>query len=89
MERLQKEYGDIIRFKNVMRLLVRDISDFMTPEERSLEPEEGILLYCRLLAKIYKSEESIGGLPINMDGFCLFDKEHRSSKPLNLAYKAA
>ena len=24
-----------------------------------------------------------------MDGFCLFDKEHRSSKPLNLAYKAA
>ena len=72
-----------------MGLLVRDISDFMTPEERSLKPEEGIPRYCQRLAQIYKSEESIGGLPINMDGFCLFDKEHRSSNPLNLAYKAA
>ena len=36
MDRLQKEYGDIIEFRNVMALLVRDISDFMTPEERAL-----------------------------------------------------
>lgn len=36
-----------------------------------------------------KSEEAIGGLPINMDGFCLFDPAHRSSRPLCLAYKAA
>ena len=27
--------------------------------------------------------------PINMNSFCLFDKDHRSSKPLNMAYKAA
>ena len=86
MERLQKECGDSIEFKNVMGLLVRDVADFMTPEERSLESEDGIPLYCRRLAQIYKSEEAIGGLPINMDGFCLFDKEHRSSKPLNLAF---
>lgn len=89
MDRLQKEYGNLIEFRNVMGLLVRDVSDFMIPEERALKPEEGISLYCRRLARIYKSEESIGGLPINMDGFCLFNKEHRSSKPLNLAYKAA
>lgn len=88
MDRLQKEYGNLIEFRNVMGLLVRDVSDFMIPEERALKPEEGISLYCRRLARIYKSEESIGGLPINMDSFCLFDKEHRSSKPLNLAYKA-
>ena len=36
-----------------------------------------------------KSEDAIGGLPINMEGFRLFDPEHRSSKPLSLAYKAA
>ncbi len=42
-----------------------------------------------MLADIYKSEESIGGLPINMNGFHLFDEEHRSSYPLNIAYKAA
>lgn len=89
MDRLQKEYGNLIEFRNVMGLLVRDVSDFMIPEERALKPEEGISLYCRRLARIYKSEESIGGLPINMDGFCLFNKEHRSSKPLNLAYKVA
>ena len=42
----------------------------MTPEERSLDPEEGIPLYCRRLARIYKSEEAIGGLPINKLGAC-------------------
>lgn len=89
MERLQKEYSGKIEFRYAMGLLVRDVSDFMTPAERAMEPEAGIRRYCERLAEIYKSEESIGGLPINMDGFCLFDTEHRSSKPLNLAYKAA
>ena len=44
MDRLQKEYGDIIEFRNVMTLLVRDVSDFMTPEERAMKPEDGISL---------------------------------------------
>ena len=63
MDRLHKEYGDVVEFRNVMGLLVRDVSDFMTPEERSSEPEKGISLYCKRLARIYKSEEFIGGLP--------------------------
>ncbi len=78
-----------LTIRYVMSVLVRDVSDFMTLAERALSPEEGIPLYCKRLAQIYKSEESIGGLPINMDGFCLFDPEHRSSRPLCLAYKAA
>lgn len=89
LERLQDEYGEGLEIRYVMSLLVRDISDFMTLEERSLDPEEGIRRYNQRLAQIYKSEESIGGLPINMDGFCLFDAGHRSSRPLCLAYKAA
>lgn len=72
-----------------MRVLVRDVSDFMTPEERTMEPETGVRRYCKRLAQIYKSEESIGGLPIHMEGFRLFNAEHRSSRPLCLAYKAA
>lgn len=68
--------------------LVRDVSDFMTPDELSLPAKEGIQKYNTRLAGIYKSEESIGGLPINMKGFHLFDEEHRSSYPLNIAYKA-
>lgn len=89
MERLKQNYGNQIEFRYVMSLLVRDVSDFMTQEERILDAESGIRKYCERLAGIYKSEESIGGLPINMEGFCLFDTDHRSSKPLNLAYKAA
>ncbi|MBQ9045893.1 MAG: DsbA family protein [Oscillospiraceae bacterium] len=89
LDRLQKEYADRIEIRYVMSLLVRDVSDFMLPEERAMEPEAGIRRYCRRLAEIYKSEESIGGLPINMEGFRLFDAEHRSSEPLCLAYKAA
>lgn len=89
IERLQQKYGDRLGVRYVMSVLVRDVSDFMTQEELSMEPEAGIRRYCGRLAKIYKSEESIGGLPINMEGFRLFDTEHRSSKPLCLAYKAA
>lgn len=89
IDRLQKEYADRIEFRYAMSLLVSDVSDFMLPEERAMEPEEGIRRYCERLAGIYKSEEAIGGLPIHMDGFCLFDPEHRSSRPLCLAYKAA
>lgn len=89
IDHLKEEYGERLELRYVMSLLVRDVSDFMTPEERVLEPEEGIRTYCRRLAGIYKSEETIGGLPINMNGFCLFDPEHRSSRPLCMAYKAA
>lgn len=88
-DRLKNHYGDRIEFKYVMAGLVRDVSDFMTPAERALEPAEGVSTYCRRLAQIYKSEEPIGGLPINMEGFHLFDAEHRSSYPLDIAYKAA
>ena len=89
LEGLQAEYGGRLEIRYVMSVLVRDVSDFMTPGERAMEPEAGIRRYCQRLAQIYKSEEPIGGLPINMDGFRLFDAEHRSSKPLCLAYKAA
>ena len=88
MERLAKNYAGRIEFRYVMSVLVRDVADFMTPAERTLPPNEGIRRYCERLAQIYKSEESIGGLPIHMEGFRLFDAKHRSSKPLCLAYKA-
>ena len=54
---------------------------------KSLEFEDN----CRLCIAGRKASETIGGLPININinGFRLFDPEHRSSRPLNLAYKAA
>ena len=67
-EKLAEHYGDRLVFKYVMSGLVRDVSDFMLPEELVLPADEGIRVYNRRLAWIYKDEESIGGLPINMDG---------------------
>lgn len=89
LDALTERYGEQLTIRYVMSVLVQDVNDFMTPSERALPPEEGISLYCKRLAQIYKSEESIGGLPINMEGFRLFDPELRSSRPLCLAYKAA
>lgn len=80
-ERLEAAYPQI-EFRWVMSLLVHDVSDFMLPNET-------IKQYNKRLAKIYESEQSIGGLPISMPDLHLFDEEHRSSLPLNLAYKAA
>ena len=54
-----------------------------------LPSEEGIRMYNKRLAQIYLDEESIGGLPMNMEDFHLFDENHRSSYPLCIAYKAA
>ena len=88
-EKLAAHFGDRLVFHYVMSGLVRDVSDFMLPEEKALPAEEGIRLYNQRLAQIYKGEEAIGGLPINMDGFHLFDADHRSSYPLCMAYKAA
>ena len=88
-EKLTAHYGNQLEFRYVMSGLVRDVSDFMVPEELALPPEEGIQKYNKRLAQIYKSEEEIGGLPINIDGFHLFDTEHRSSYPLCIAYRAA
>lgn len=89
LDRLKMEYDDRLQIDYVMSVMVRDVSDFMTPEERTLPPEIGIARYNRRLAGIYKSEESIGGLPMNMENFHLFDPDHRSSSPLCLAFHAA
>jgi len=88
-EQLADLYKDRITFRYVMSGLVRDVSDFMLPEELAMPPEDGIQAYNKRLAEIYQSEEAIGGLPMNMEGFHLFDVAHRSSYPLCVAYKAA
>ena len=80
-EKLQVHYPQI-QFRWIMSVLVRDVSDFMYPDET-------IIQYNQRLAKIYESEQKIGGLPIVMPNLRLFDEKHRSSLPLNLAYKAA
>lgn len=87
--KLETHFANHIEFRYIMSGLVRNVADFMTPEERSLPVKTGIEKYNRRLARIYESEESITGMPMNMSAFHLFDAAHRSSAPLNIAYKTA
>lgn len=89
LEKLKVHFGKRLQFRYVMAGLVRDVSDFMTRSELAMPPEEGIRAYNKRLAGIYLGEEPIGGLPMNMHDFHLFDNEHRSSFPLDIAFHAA
>lgn len=88
LEKLKAHYGERISFRYVMAGLVRDVADFMTTAERALPPEQGIAKYNKRLAGIYLKEEPLGGLPMNMTHFHLFDADHRSSWPLDIDYEA-
>lgn len=87
--KLETHFAGQIEFKYSMGLLVRNVYELCDCNELAQSPALGLHHYNARLAKIYESEESISGMPINMDGFCLFSTEETSSLPLNLAYKAA
>ena len=87
--KLETYFENHIAFKYVMSGLVRDVYRFVDKRDLPHGADEAIKRYNKRLAKIYEDEESISDMPINMNGFCLFDTEHTSSIPLNLAYKAA
>lgn len=87
--KLETHFAGQIEFKYSMGLLVRNVYELCDCNELAQSPALGLHHYNARLAKSYESEESISGMPINMDGFCLFSTEETSSLPLNLAYKAA
>ena len=87
--KLETHFSGRITFRYVMSGLVRDVYTLVDPLDLAKSKELAIKNYNQRLAKIYEREEAISGMPINMEGFCLFDTEHTSSLPLNLAYKAA
>ena len=87
--KLETYFAGQIEFRYAMGLLVRNVYELADCNELAQSPALALHRYNARLAKIYESEESISGMPINMDGFCLFSEEHTSSLPLNLAYKAA
>lgn len=89
LDRFAAHYGGALEQRHAMVVLVRDVADFMTGEERALPPVEGLARYNARLAQIHLDEETIGGLPMNMEDFCLFDTNHRTSEPLCLAFEAA
>ena len=87
--KLETHFPEKIEFRYVMSGLVRSVYDLVDPNDLPKGNEVAIRNYNVRLAKIYESEESIMGMPMNMTNFHLFSPEHTSSIPLNLAYKAA
>ena len=87
--KLETHFAYRIEFRYVMSGLVRDVYELVDPDDLKLGKDLAIRKYNAQLAQIYLSEESIGGLPINMTGFELFSVNETSSAPLNIAYKAA
>ena len=87
--KLETHFPGRIVFRHVMSLLVPDVFALVDPADLPEGEATAIERYNARLAKIYESEEAIGGLPINMIGFCLFSPERPSSLPLNVAYKTA
>ena len=86
--KLETHFEGKIEFKYLMNVLVKDVYDLVNPADLSISKELALKNYNEKLAKIYDSEESISGMPINMKDFHLFSVENTSSLPLNLAYKA-
>lgn len=86
--KLETHFQGKIRFRYVMSGLVRNVYDFVEKEDLVVSKEYALEKYRLKLAEIYKSEEDITGMPINMTDLQLFTTEYTSSIPLNLAYKA-
>lgn len=86
--RLETHFPEQITFRYVMSGLVRNVYDFVDPEDMKVSKKYALEKYRLKLATIYKSEEDITGMPINMTDLQLFSTEYTSSIPLNLAYKA-
>ena len=89
LQQVVAHYGGGVELRDSMGVLVHDVADFMTPADLALPEGEGIEAYNARLAQIYLDEVPIGGVPVNMEGFCLFASDRRSSLPLCLAYEAA
>ena len=87
--KLETHFAGKIDFRYVMSGLVRDVYELVNPADLKISKELAIKNYNEKLAEIYRMEENLGGLPINMDGFSLFSVNETSSDPLNIAYKAA
>ena len=87
--KLETHFEEKIEFKYLMSVLVKNVYDLVNSADLSVSKELALKNYNEKLAKIYESEESISGMPINMKDFHLFSVENISSLPLNLAYKAA
>lgn len=86
--KLETHFAEKIEFNYIMSGLVKNVYNFVDPDDLKFGNDVAIKKYNARLAEIYLSEEKITGMPINMENFQLFSTENISTAPLNIAYKA-
>ena len=67
--KIETHFAGKVEFHYVMSGLVRDVYEFVDPADLKFGKAVAIKNYNARLAEIYRTEEALGGLPINMDGF--------------------
>lgn len=86
MRALEWRYGDLIDTDFIVGGLVKDIREFIDP---SLGIGQDPLRSNAAIARHWLEASKRHGMPVNVEGFHLFDEHNVSSYPLCIAYKSA
>lgn len=87
IRKLETHFIEHLHMRYAMGVLVNNVYDFVNSNDLLVSQSFALAQYAKRLGSIYNQEEVIGGLPIDMKCCQLFDEQHTTSKPLNLAYK--
>ena len=86
LRKLETRYGDQVEISFVMGGLVKDITSFYDSyNDIGGDPDRSNVN----IAKHWLDASARHGMPVQGEGFKLFSREHPSSYPQNIAYKAA
>lgn len=86
LRKLETRYGDQVEISFVMGGLCEDITSFYdSVNDIGGDPDRSNAN----VAKHWLEASACHGMPVRAEGFKLFSREHRSTYPQNIAYKAA
>ena len=86
LRKLETQFGEQLEVSYVMGGLVKDITEFYDSyNDIGRDPVRSNAN----IAKHWLEASSRHGMPVEVEGFQLFSKDHPSSYPQNIAYKAA
>lgn len=86
LRKLETRYGEQIRISYIMGGLVKDITSFYdSHNDIGGDPDRSNMN----IAKHWVEASERHGMPVKSEGFKLFSREHPSTYPQNIAYKAA
>ena len=86
LRKLETRFGEQVNINYIMGGLVQDITSFYdSNNDIGGDPERSNIN----IAKHWVDASARHGMPVKSDGFKLFSREHPSTYPQNIAYKAA